>query len=126
MNSADGLSFDTWGVDYGLLNKSGNLLRLPCHYRDTRTAGTVEKVLKKIPADNLYRATGNQIMEINTLFQLTTEDTAGAETAAVYAGLICPPPVRQYANGTHHCFHLSAAGSGQPNLADRYCQDLRH
>ena len=79
MNSADGLSFDTWGVDYGLLNKSGNLLRLPCHYRDTRTAGTVEKVLKKIPADNLYRATGNQIMEINTLFQLTTEDTAGAE-----------------------------------------------
>ena len=79
MNSADGLSFDTWGVDYGLLDKSGNLLRLPCHYRDTRTAGTVEKVLKKIPADNLYRATGNQIMEINTLFQLTTEDTAGAE-----------------------------------------------
>lgn len=79
INSADGLSFDTWGVDYGLLNKSGNLLRLPCHYRDTRTAGTVEKVLKKIPADNLYRATGNQIMEINTLFQLTTEDTAGAE-----------------------------------------------
>ena len=59
MNSADGLSFDTWGVDYGLLNKSGNLLRLPCHYRDTRTAGTVKKVLKKIPADNLYRATGN-------------------------------------------------------------------
>ncbi len=53
--------------------------RLPCHYRDTRTAGTVEKVLKKIPADNLYQATGNQIMEINTLFQLTTEDTAGAE-----------------------------------------------
>ena len=48
INSADGLSFDTWGVDYGLLNKSGNLLRLPCHYRDTRTAGTVEKVLKKI------------------------------------------------------------------------------
>ncbi len=43
MNSADGLSFDTWGVDYGLLNKSGNLLRLPCHYRDTRTAGTVRK-----------------------------------------------------------------------------------
>ena len=79
INSADGLSFDTWGVDYGLLDKSGNLLRLPCHYRDTRTAGTVEKVLKKIPADNLYRATGNQIMEINTLFQLTTEDTAGAE-----------------------------------------------
>ena len=77
MNSADGLSFDTWGVDYGLLNKSGNLLRLPCHYRDTRTAGTVEKVLKKIPADNLYRATGNQIMEINTLFQLICDQESG-------------------------------------------------
>ena len=65
MNSADGLSFDTWGVDYGLLNKSGNLLRLPCHYRDTRTAGTVEKVLKKYrqtictgpPAIRLWRST---------------------------------------------------------------------
>ena len=111
INSADGLSFDTWGVDYGLLDKSGNLLRLPCHYRDTRTAGTVEKVLKKIPADDLYRATGNQIMEINTLFQLTTEDTAGAEKL-LFAGLICPPPVRQYANGAHHCLHLSTAGSG--------------
>ena len=99
INSADGLSFDTWGVDYGLLDKSGNLLRLPCHYRDTRTAGTVEKVLKKIPADNLYRATGNQIMEINTLFQLTTEDTAGAEKLLGQGDMLfmpvgAPKPVR--------------------------------
>lgn len=78
INHADGLSFDTWGVDYGLLDQNGHLLHLPCHYRDTRTAGSVQNVLCKISADDLYKATGNQIMEINTLFQLTTENTDGA------------------------------------------------
>ena len=124
INIADGLSFDTWGVDYGLLDKSGNLLRLPCHYRDTRTAGTVEKVLKKIPADNLYRATGNQIMEIPVPVDHGRQ--CRCREAAVYAGLICPPPVRQYANGAHHRLHLTTAGPDDQNLADRYCQGLRH
>lgn len=64
------LAVDTWGVDYGLLDKEGKLLENPVHYRDKRTQGIIGKVEKYIPSKELYKRTGNQIMEINTLFQL--------------------------------------------------------
>lgn len=67
----DSVGFDTWGVDFGLLGRDGRLLSRPVHYRDVRTEGMVEKVLRQIGAEELYRKTGNQIMAINTLFQLT-------------------------------------------------------
>lgn len=70
----DSLAFDTWGVDYGLIGKNGELLHLPVHYRDTRTENAVEKAKEKIDLDALYSATGNQIMGINTLFQLTVDE----------------------------------------------------
>lgn len=70
----DTLAFNTWGVDYGLLDKSGKLISMPYHYRDTRTYGSVEEAQKSISADELYGKTGNQIMNINTLFQLICDE----------------------------------------------------
>lgn len=72
--SFDTLAFDTWGVDYGLLDKNGRLINMPYHYRDTRTQNALEKAYKSITSDELYSATGNQIMPINTLFQLISDD----------------------------------------------------
>src|SRR4051794_5319195 len=40
----DSIGIDSWGVDYGLLDANGELLDLPFHYRDDRTAGMVERV----------------------------------------------------------------------------------
>jgi len=40
------------------------------HYRDLRNRGMVDEVLKVIDRERLYNITGNQIMEINTAFQL--------------------------------------------------------
>ena len=76
---ADSIAFDTWGVDYGLLDKNGNLIKSPVHYRDTRTEGATEKVFEKITPQELYAETGNQIMPINTLFQLTCEEEQNAD-----------------------------------------------
>ena len=76
----DALAFDTWGVDYGLLDEKDELLGLPVHYRDTRTNGMPEKIFEKISPCDLYKATGNQIMPINTLFQLTAETKQNAKT----------------------------------------------
>lgn len=70
----DSLAFDTWGVDYALLDKEDNLIHFPFHYRDERTAGILEKAFQKIDADTLYSHTGNQIMNINTLFQLLCDE----------------------------------------------------
>ena len=70
----DSVAFDTWGVDYGILDENDNLVGLPVNYRDSRTFGMPEKVFGMISPDKLYSSTGNQIMAINTLFQLMAED----------------------------------------------------
>lgn len=64
------IGIDTWGVDIGLLDAEGNLLAPPRSYRDPYTQGMLEKVAQKIPLKELYQRTGNQLMAINTLFQL--------------------------------------------------------
>lgn len=64
------LGVDTWGVDFGLVSSAKKLIEPPVHYRDNRTRGMVEKVFETIDAKELYAKTGNQIMNINTLFQL--------------------------------------------------------
>lgn len=66
----DSLGIDTWGVDFGLIDKDGRLLENPVHYRDGRTKGMVEESFKLVPREEFYAVTGNQFMEINTAFQL--------------------------------------------------------
>ena len=74
----DSIGFDTWGIDFGLLNEKGELLGDPVHYRDSRTVGAAEQACKRVPAATLYAETGTQIMDMNTLFQLLQSDLSGA------------------------------------------------
>lgn len=64
------IGIDTWGVDFALLDKEGRIIENPVHYRDIRTEGMVEKSFEKISKDEFYKITGNQFMNINTVFQL--------------------------------------------------------
>ncbi len=64
------LGVDTWGVDFALLDQNDELLGLPYHYRDHRTDGIMERTFELVPREDIYRATGIQFMQINTLFQL--------------------------------------------------------
>ncbi|MFZ2540001.1 MAG: FGGY family carbohydrate kinase, partial [Oscillospiraceae bacterium] len=66
----DSIGVDTWGVDFGLISKGETLLESPVHYRDNRTTGMIEEVSKAVPMIELYNKSGNQTMEINTIFQL--------------------------------------------------------
>ena len=65
-----GIGVDTWGVDFGLLDKNGNLLSNPIVYRDRRTEGMTVEVLNSTSKEELYTMSGIQQMEINTLYQL--------------------------------------------------------
>lgn len=67
----DSVGIDSWAVDYGLLDADGALLGNPVHYRDARTEGVAEKVWGRVPAAELYAATGLQYAPFNTLYQLT-------------------------------------------------------
>ncbi len=72
--TVDSLAFDTWGVDYALLDKEGNIIHEPFHYRDERTKDVLKRAFKLLSSDELYAETGNQIMKINTLFQLISDE----------------------------------------------------
>jgi len=69
-SSIASIGVDTWGVDFGLLDKSGHLIGLPFHYRDSRTTGVLEKVFDLMPRQSIFELSGCQFMEINTVYQL--------------------------------------------------------
>ena len=64
------IGVDTWGVDFGLIDRDGNLLGNPTCYRDARTVGIPDKVAQVLNSTEHYATTGIQVMEINTLSQL--------------------------------------------------------
>lgn len=63
------LAIDTWGVDYGFIDKEGNLIGNPVNYRDDRTIGVIDEIDKIVPLKEVYASTGIQFMNFNTLFQ---------------------------------------------------------
>ena len=67
------IGIDTWGVDYGLLDKEGRLIANPICYRDDRTKGMMDVAFQKMPKEEFFQHAANQFMEINTAFQLMSE-----------------------------------------------------
>lgn len=68
------LGIDTWGVDYGYLDKTGVLLSTPYHYRDERTSDIESYVFENIaPFSEIYKVTGLQSMNFNTLYQMAAD-----------------------------------------------------
>ena len=68
----ESIGIDTWGVDFGLIDRDGCLLGNPVCYRDSRTKGVLDEVFKTLDATEHYTTTGIQVMEINTLAQLVS------------------------------------------------------
>ncbi|HEX3446205.1 MAG TPA: rhamnulokinase family protein [Chthoniobacterales bacterium] len=66
----DGFSIDAWGVDYAYFSDREPLLGTPFHYRDSRTDETFPAFVKKAGRELIFRETGVQFMQINTLYQL--------------------------------------------------------
>ncbi|WP_020617631.1 rhamnulokinase [Paenibacillus daejeonensis] len=64
------IAIDSWAVDYGLLDKNGELLGNPYHYRDHQTDGVMAQVFEQIPERELFGRNGIQFLQFNTIFQL--------------------------------------------------------
>lgn len=67
------IGIDTWGVDYGYIDKNGNLMANPYHYRDSRTDGIQPYAFETVPFEELYGITGIQTMNFNTIYQLVAD-----------------------------------------------------
>lgn len=63
----DSVGIDTWGVDFGLIRSTGQIVGNPVHYRDHRT-DDYEKC--PVTPEEAYKATGMQIIYFNTIYQL--------------------------------------------------------
>ena len=70
----DTIGIDTWGVDYGYLDKNGALLSNPYNYRDVRTEGIQDYVFEKYaPLSEIYGVTGIQSLNLNSIYQIAAD-----------------------------------------------------
>jgi rhamnulokinase len=82
------IGIDTWAVDYGLVNKSGELVAQPFSYRDDRSRTAVEPVHRKLDPARLYGTTGLQFLQFNTIYQLASEKNLAGVQALLIPDLI--------------------------------------
>ena len=71
------MGVDSWGTDYGLIDRDGNLCENPVCYRDKRTQSTMESVFRQVSRDEIFSRTGIQFLVFNTLFQLCAHMNEG-------------------------------------------------
>jgi rhamnulokinase len=75
------IGIDTWGVDYVLVGRDGNVLKPAYAYRDARTEPFIGKVL---PYEEFYRITGTAPQPFNTIYQVMADKAAGRLDLAEY------------------------------------------
>ena len=102
------IGIDSWGVDFGLLDRNGMLVANPLSYRDGRAAAYVEQAFARVAAEEIYATTGIQLLPINTLFQLVGLAETGlldrAETL-----LLMPDLLAYWLTGERHAEATNAS-----------------
>lgn len=109
----DGIGIDTWGVDFALLGRDGALVDNPRHYRDARNNGIVERMCGLVPRAEIFRQTGIQFMQINSLCQLVAarlENSPSLDTAETL--LFMPDLFHYYLTGVKRA-ELTIASTSQ-------------
>lgn len=91
-----GIGVDTWGVDYALLDRNGKLIGIPYSYRDGRTNTIFDEVFKQCSKEEIFQLTGNQLMEINTAFQLFSQKNSNDPQLEIAEHLLFMPDLFNY------------------------------
>ncbi len=122
--SAQGLSLasvgvDSWAVDYGLVNETGQLLRLPAHHRDPRTAASFAAVTSVLEPWALYQRSGITPLTFNTVFQLV----ADGELAASAHQLLLIPDLINFALCGVRAWEITNASTTQLLTRERDWDD---
>lgn len=92
----ESIGIDTWGVDYSLVSKSGQLIGLPYAYRDHRTDNAMEDFFKVLPKKETYLLSGIQFMQFNTLFQLFSSVHEKYSRLTIAGSLLFTPDTLNY------------------------------
>ena len=87
---------DTWGVDWALVSRSGDLVGLPHAYRDPRNHDACQAVVDRLGIDTIYRTTGIQQLPFNTLYSLYAQWTHNREMVEGAEQLLFIPDLLHY------------------------------
>jgi len=106
------LGICSWGVDFGILGPSGQLLQNPVQYRDRRTEGLLEASKEVMPHEEIYARTGIAFLQFNTLYQLWALHRDCPEvTAAADKLLLIPDLLHYFLTGVAKCEYTNASTS---------------
>jgi rhamnulokinase len=103
----EGIGVDSWGVDFGLLDRDGALVSNPYHHRDSRTEGMVDEALRLASQKEIYGTTGIQFLPINTLYQLLAMRGSPLLEAAETM-LLIPDLINYWLTGEKACEYTNA------------------
>jgi rhamnulokinase len=117
--AVDSIAVDSWGVDFGLLDRAGQLLGNPVHYRDVRRARAFDRALERVPARELYERTGIQLLAINSLFELAAMADEGDPALDAAETLLMIPDL------LHHWLAGSRV-TERTNASTTQCLDADH
>ena len=92
----ESIGIDTWGVDFGLIGRKGEMLGLPYSYRDPGIQTAMERYFDLVPRQTLYDLTGIQFMAFNSLFQLYALAREGSPLLEAASDLLFMPDLFNY------------------------------
>jgi rhamnulokinase len=113
--SISSIGVDSWAVDYGLV-RGTELLGIPFHYRDERTAFGVTQVHQKTPYAELFTRNGLQFLPFNTVYQLAAE-RHGSILAHADSILLIPDLINFWLTGQRFAERSNASTTGLVNVS---------
>ncbi len=87
---------DCWGIDWALLDRSGELLAVPHAYRDPRNVDFCQRAQDIVSVEEIYQTTGIQMMPINTLYSLYAFSQTSPDILASAATMLFIPDLFHY------------------------------
>ena len=115
------MGIDTWGVDFGLLDRNGDLIGNSVHYRDERTVGVMERAFKTMPRERIFERTGLAFLQFNTLYQLLALKYEGSPMLDIADTLLMTPDLMGYFFTGIKATEYTIASTGQ--LIDPFTRD---
>ncbi|MBQ1196381.1 MAG: rhamnulokinase, partial [Clostridia bacterium] len=119
---AKSVGIDTWGVDYGLVDKKGELVCDPYSNRDLRTRNIGEYFSQFMPLSRLYEITGIQYLEFNTVLQLAAEKKFTPERLEKTDKILFLPDLFGYFLSGEQVSEYTVASTGA--IVDAYTRDF--
>ncbi len=108
--SVSSIGVDSWAVDFALLDQHDELLCGVRSYRDPRTDGAMDALLKRVSRAEVYGVTGLQFLPFNTLYQLlTVQRDAPDQLERARSLLLIPDLLHFWLTGRKVCERTNAS-----------------